>query len=88
LQRIQRITRDPVGSLVRKEEHILKKHVSPLINEKGEVAIVDTEKAEILNMFFALVFTGNQASHIFHVPEPPVRGWGSKIPPTVSRERV
>ena len=36
--------------------------VPPLINEKGEVASKDMEKAEVLSEFFASVFTGTQAS--------------------------
>jgi len=46
--------------------------VPPLINVKGELALTDEEKAEVLNEFFALVFTGNQDSNISHVPEPSI----------------
>ena len=35
----------------------------PLINEKGELATTDMEKAEVLNEFFDSVFTASQASH-------------------------
>lgn len=35
-----------------------------LINGKAELATAVTEKAEILSVFFALDFTGNQDSHI------------------------
>ena len=38
------------------------------INEKGELASADMEKAEILNKFFIVVFTGSQAFHTSHVP--------------------
>jgi len=39
------------------------KRVYPLlINEKGELASTDMEKAEVLSEFFASVFTGTQAS--------------------------
>jgi len=38
-----------------------------LENKKGELAT--TEKAEVQNEFFALVFTGSQDSHISHIPE-------------------
>lgn len=61
----------------------LKKHakesVPPLINEKGELATTLTEKAEILSKFFALVFTGSNASHTSHIPQPLSGGWGSKL---------
>ena len=41
--------------------------VPPLVNEKGELATTYTEKAEVLNEFFALVFTGSQDSCISQV---------------------
>ena len=41
--------------------------VLPLVNEKGELAMTDMEKAEVLNEFFALVFTGSQDSCISQV---------------------
>lgn len=48
--------------------------------------IVDMQKAEF---FMSLpVFTGTQASHVSQVPDTLVRGWGSKIPPTVSKEQI
>jgi len=48
-----------------------KESVSPLLNEKGELAATDMEKDEVLNEFFASVFTGSQYSHIPkpHIPE-------------------
>lgn len=64
------------------QERQAKESVSPLVNEKGEMVATDMEKAEILNEFFTLVFTGSQASHISHIPELPGRSWGSKFPPT------
>jgi len=41
-----------------------KQNVPPLINEKGELASTNVEKAEVLNKSFALVFNGSQALHI------------------------
>ena len=41
--------------------------VPSLVNLKGEVALTDEEKAEVLNEFFALVFTGGQDSILSHV---------------------
>ena len=44
--------------------------VPSLVNLKGELASTDEEKAEVLNEFFASVFTGGQDSSLSHVPEP------------------
>lgn len=44
--------------------------VLPLIHEKGELATMGMEKTEVLNKFFASVFTSSQASHVSHIPEP------------------
>ena len=39
------------------------------------------EKAEVLNEFSALIFSGSQASHISHVPESLGEDQGAKSPP-------
>ena len=52
------------------QERQYKGSVRPLINEKGKLATTDMEKAEVLNEFFASVFTVSQASHVSRVPEP------------------
>ena len=41
-----------------------KESVPPLMKCNGELASSDTEKAEVLNEYFASVFTGGQASHV------------------------
>jgi len=48
-----------------------KESISPLLNGKRKLATTDAEKAEVLNEFFASVFTGSQYSHIPkpHIPE-------------------
>lgn len=46
------------------------------------------EKAEVLGNCFASICTGRRASQVFHFPEPIDGGWESKVPPTVSEERV
>lgn len=46
------------------------------------MATTATEKAVLPSEFSALLSSGSQASHISHTPEPPGRGWGSRIPPT------
>jgi len=60
--------------------------VPSLVNLKGELASTDKEKAEVLNEFFASVFTGDQDSSLSHIPEPcipkPLGGdQGDKSPP-------
>ena len=67
--------------------------VPSLVNLKGELASTDEEKAEVLNEFFALVFTGGQDSSLSHVPapctpKPPGGDQGCKCPPTVRAEQV
>ena len=57
-----------------------KESAPPLINGKGELVIIDTEKAEIRNKFFASVFTASQASHTSHIPESLGGCQGSKVP--------
>ena len=42
--------------------------VPSLVNLKGELASTDEEKAEVLNEFFASVFTGGQDSRLSHTP--------------------
>ena len=70
-----------------------KTDVPSLVNLKGELASTDKEKAEVLNEFFASLFTGGQDSGLSHVPEPctprPLGGdQGGKSPPTVRAEQV
>ncbi|KFZ51818.1 hypothetical protein N338_12594, partial [Podiceps cristatus] len=70
-----------------------KESVPPLVNEKGELAVIDVEKAEVLNEFFASVFSGSQDSQNSQVPEPcipePLGGnWGSKLPSTIRAKQV
>lgn len=43
--------------------------VTPLINQKSELASSDMERAEVLNEFFPSAFAFSQASHISCVPE-------------------
>ena len=68
----------------------------PLINENGNengstpspfgLLTMDTEKTDVLNKFFVTVFTGRQAFHVSHILKPLGGSWGSKIPPTVTKE--
>ena len=65
-----------------------KESVSPLINETGELASSDMEKAEVLNKCFASVFTGGQVSYVCQYPEAPGEGERSRFHPTVTAEQV
>ena len=49
--------------------NIVPQSTPPLVTEKGEQSTTDTEKAEVLNEFFASVSTGSQDSYISHIPE-------------------
>jgi len=63
------------------------KGVYPLrISEKGKLASSDMGKG--LSKFFTLVFTGSPTSHASCVPEPLLRGHGSKTSLTVRAEQV
>ena len=62
--------------------------VPPLINENGELASSDMEKAEVPNEFFASVVTSSQASFASCVTELLGGGQGSKTLPTVGAEQV
>ena len=67
--------------------------VPSLVNLKGELTSMDKEKAEVLNEFFASVFTDDQDSSLSRIPETctpkPLGGdqWG-KFAPTVRAEQV
>jgi len=67
--------------------------VPSLVNLKGDLASTDKENAEVLNEFFASVFTGGQDASLSHVPEPctpepPGGDKGSKSHPTVRSEQI
>ncbi|GAB0191324.1 mitochondrial enolase superfamily member 1 [Grus japonensis] len=58
----------------------------PLWNETGDLVTQDMEKAEVLNDFFASVFTGKSLSHTAWVTEG--RDWENAEPPTVGDDQV
>ncbi|GAB0204324.1 mitochondrial enolase superfamily member 1 [Grus japonensis] len=58
-----------------------RENVGPLRNEMGDLVTQDMEKAEVLNDFFASIFTGKCLSHTAQVTEG--RDWEKAEPPTV-----
>ncbi|GAB0179488.1 hypothetical protein GRJ2_000414100 [Grus japonensis] len=63
-----------------------RENVGPLWNEMGELVTQNMEKAEVLNDFFASVFTGKSLSHTAQVAEG--RDWENAGPPTVGEDQV
>ncbi|PKU36536.1 rna-directed dna polymerase from mobile element jockey- hypothetical protein [Limosa lapponica baueri] len=61
--------------------------VGPLRKEK-ELVTQDMEKAEVLNDFFASVFTGKGSNHTAQVAEGKGRDWENEEPPTVGEDQV
>ncbi|GAB0182166.1 hypothetical protein GRJ2_000681900 [Grus japonensis] len=64
----------------------MRENVGPLQNEMGDLVTQDMEKAEVLNDFFASVFTGKSLSHTAQVTEG--RDWENAEPPTVGEDQV
>lgn len=46
-----------------------------MLNEKGDLVTVGSEKAKLLNAFFASVFTSNSGLQKSHVPEASLKDW-------------
>ncbi|GAB0203011.1 mitochondrial enolase superfamily member 1 [Grus japonensis] len=63
-----------------------RKNVGPLRNEAGDLVTQDMEKAEVLNDFFASVFTGKCLSHTAQVTQG--MDWENAEPPTVGEDQV
>ncbi|TRZ24782.1 hypothetical protein HGM15179_002336 [Zosterops borbonicus] len=60
----------------------------PLQKEMGDLIIWDTKKVEVLNIFFALVFTDRCSSHTTQVSEGKGRYWENGEPPAVGKGHV
>ncbi|GAB0203364.1 mitochondrial enolase superfamily member 1 [Grus japonensis] len=63
-----------------------RENVGPLRNETGDLVTQDMEKAEVLNAFFASVFTGKCLSHTAQITEG--RDWENAEPPTIGEIQV
>ncbi|KFM05090.1 hypothetical protein AS27_03707, partial [Aptenodytes forsteri] len=64
-----------------------RKNVGPLRNEMGDPVTRDTEKAEVLNAFFASVFTGKCSSLTAQAAEGKGGDWENEEPPTVGEHQ-
>ncbi|KFR00189.1 hypothetical protein Y956_08025, partial [Nipponia nippon] len=62
--------------------------IPPLMSRSGKLVTTDEEKAEVLNNFFASVFTGNLSSRTPRVDGLQDGDWGSKVLPTVREDQV
>ena len=62
--------------------------VGPRQKETGDLVTQDMEKAEVVNDYFASVFTCKSLSHIAQVPEEKGRDWKNDEPPTVGEDKV
>ncbi|KFQ77747.1 hypothetical protein N335_12351, partial [Phaethon lepturus] len=66
----------------------VKESVPPLTSKTGRLVTMDEEKAEVLNEFFASVFTGSVSSQNSRVNRPQDGDWRSKVPPPVREDQV
>ncbi|GAB0203163.1 mitochondrial enolase superfamily member 1 [Grus japonensis] len=66
----------------------MRENVGPLQNETGDLVTQGMEKAEVLNDFFASVFTSERSSHTAQVTEGKGRDWENEEPPTVGEDQV
>ncbi|KFV06959.1 hypothetical protein N340_13909, partial [Tauraco erythrolophus] len=65
-----------------------RENVGPLRKETGALATWDMEKAEVLNDFFASVFTGKSSSCTAQVTKGKGRDWENEEPPAVGEDQV
>ncbi|KAK4824825.1 hypothetical protein QYF61_019675 [Mycteria americana] len=70
------------------EKRKTRENVGLLQKETGELVTWDMEKAEVLNDFFASVFTSKCSSHTAQVAEGKGRDWENEEPPTVGEDQV
>ncbi|KFZ52138.1 hypothetical protein N321_14184, partial [Antrostomus carolinensis] len=66
----------------------IKERVPTLMSNHGDLVTIDEKRAEVLNNFFASVFTGNLSPHSSRADVPQVKDQGDKVPPTVSKDKV
>ncbi|GAB0176697.1 mitochondrial enolase superfamily member 1 [Grus japonensis] len=65
-----------------------RENIDPLWKKKRDVVTQDMEMAEVLNDFFASVFTSKCSSHTTQVTEGKGRAWENEEPPTVGEDEI
>ncbi|KAK4812942.1 hypothetical protein QYF61_002073 [Mycteria americana] len=65
-----------------------RENTCPLQKETGDLVTWDMENAEVLNDFFAPVFSGKCSSHTAQVAEGKGRDWGNEELPTAREDQV
>ncbi|XP_068785519.1 uncharacterized protein [Struthio camelus] len=65
-----------------------RENVGPLLNGAGALVTKDTEKAELLNAFFASVFTAKASPEEFQTLETREEGWRKEDSPLVEEDQV
>jgi len=62
--------------------------MGPLWKQTGDLVTGEMEKAEVLNDFFASVFTSKYSSHTTQVTDSKGRDWENEAQPTVGEDQV
>ena len=62
--------------------------MGPLQKETGDLVTWDMEEAEVLNNFFASVFTGKCSSYTAQDTEGKGRDWENEQPPAIGHDQV
>ncbi|PKU38262.1 rna-directed dna polymerase from mobile element jockey-like [Limosa lapponica baueri] len=65
-----------------------RENVGPLMNEVGSLVVEDTEKAELLNAFFASVFTAKTVPHESQILETRGKIWREEYFPSVEEDWI
>lgn len=58
------------------------------MNKMWDLATTSMGNTEVLNKFFALVFTSKCSSHAAHLRKSKGRGWHSEVPATIGEDKV